>query len=173
MRSDPALGLTQPTSQWVLEVSFSKGTAARGRVKLATHHHLMPRLRISRAIPPTHPWSQMPSWGLHGQFNLYLYHIRYTLPLCNISLQQTPQSILQNLYSSPNLRRQINGDTFKLCNMQEWDMKCMNFTWKILRKDNIWETYYTATIISEWLLQKRGLNWIQVPHSWVQWRQAV
>jgi len=50
----------------------------------------------------------------------------------------------------------------------------MNFIWKIWREDNICDTQYEAVIISEWLLQKRGLNWIQVSLSGSsRWGTAV
>ena len=128
-------------------------------VKLTTHLHLILRL----AIPPTHCWSTcfMGSTGTMWPSPLQFL----SLPLCSISLQQTPQSVLQNFYSSLKLVSQIKGDRGKWCNMPEWDMKWMNFIWRIWREDNNWDTQYEAMRILEWLLQKIGLNWIQVSLS--------
>jgi hypothetical protein len=46
----PALGRTEPPIQWVARV-LSQGLSGRA-VKLNTHLHIAPRLRIRGAIPP-------------------------------------------------------------------------------------------------------------------------
>jgi len=47
-----ALGTTQLLIQWVPEAGcLSSGLSGRG-VKLTTHLHLVPRLRLRGAIPP-------------------------------------------------------------------------------------------------------------------------
>jgi len=48
--SRPALGPTQPPSKWVPR-ALSQGQSGRG-IKLTTHFHLVPRLRMRGAIPP-------------------------------------------------------------------------------------------------------------------------
>jgi len=93
----------------------------------------------------------------------------FTIPVTHYHYVAFPyskhQSVTQNLYSSLKLMSQIKGDRGKWYNMPEWDMKWMNFIWKIWREDNTCDMQYEAIIILEWLLQKRGLNWIQVSLS--------
>jgi len=54
-----ALGPTQPPSQWVLGGGSFPGDKAAGVVKLTSHFHLVPRLRMRGYIPP---FPNMPSW---------------------------------------------------------------------------------------------------------------
>jgi hypothetical protein len=51
-------GITEPPTQWV-SVALSLGVKAGGGVKLTTHFHLVPRLRMRGAIPLL---PNMPSW---------------------------------------------------------------------------------------------------------------
>ena len=57
-------GASKHTFQWLPEL-FPQ------IVKLTTYVHLVPRFRMSRAIPPLSP---LPSW--HGQGQLHLYCIQ-------------------------------------------------------------------------------------------------
>jgi hypothetical protein len=63
--SRPALGPIQPPVQWVRR-ALSLGVKRSGR-KLTTHLRLVPRLRMSAAIPPLILFVFIV-WGLTGQW---------------------------------------------------------------------------------------------------------
>jgi len=48
-------------------LTFSGGKALGG-VKLATHLHVVPTLRMSGAVPILPPFPDLPSWRSQGQF---------------------------------------------------------------------------------------------------------
>jgi hypothetical protein len=72
--SSPPLGPTQPPFQWV-PGALSLGVSGRG-VKLTTHFHLVPRLRVSGAIPPLLQYTFMAWCSVKAQnnFTFYILH---------------------------------------------------------------------------------------------------
>jgi hypothetical protein len=72
--SRPALGPTQPPTQWVPGV-LSPGVKRGRGVMLTTHPHLVPRLRMSRSYTSSPPCASM---ACSGTAYLFFYYISST-----------------------------------------------------------------------------------------------
>jgi hypothetical protein len=70
--SRPALGPTQPSIQWV-PVVLSSGLKHGWGVTLTTHHHLVPRSRMSRSCNSSSPRRLRGVWWNNFSFLVYLY----------------------------------------------------------------------------------------------------
>jgi hypothetical protein len=77
---------TQPPIQWV-PGAISPGVGSRG-VKLTTHLHLVPRLRMRRAMPPTPP-TFFTAWCLDKQRDIFHFTppSKPLVPIINTVLQ--------------------------------------------------------------------------------------
>jgi hypothetical protein len=98
-------GPTQPSVQWVPGVSSLGLKRGRG-VTLATHPHLMPRLRMSRSYTPLHPSAFVACSWIALAFS-FLVHFRFWISLRS-SLQLCSCSCLLSeylLHSSSSLKQ--------------------------------------------------------------------